>query len=426
MPHTPWFHRQPTLLPGRAVQPERLYIVRSAASGLLLWMSFALYALHTVRTAGLTPYQLISLAVVLEITVVAFEIPTGILADGVSRRLSVVVGMVVSGVGWAVIGLFPSFEGILAGQFLWGFGFTFMSGAIDAWLADEVGEATAGRIYPRAAQWRQVARVAGVGLGLGLGFAGSGVPFVLGGGAQVFLGVGLMFTMTEAGWRPESGAGTRGLDSLRQVALGGLAEVRRLPLLRAACAIAFLFGASSEVFGSLWAYHLLEEIGLPGGFSEVVVIGGIGLAGELGGLALVTIGRRLTAGGEQASSARALAALYGAMAVVLLTFALTSSPLLAIGAKVLAQSLMAVEGPFFTMWVNRGLDPRTRATVLSGVGMSNSIGQVAQGPAFGGVVGLGGVRLALILGSVLTVPAAWLVRRQRFPEAGERAGERDG
>lgn len=409
MPHTAWFHRQPTLLPGRPVQPQHLYIVRSAGSGFLLWMSFALYTFHTVRTAGLTPYQLISLAVVLEITVVAFEIPTGVLADAVSRRLSVIVGTVVSGAGWAVIGLFPSFEGILAGQFLWGFGFTFVSGAIDAWLADEVGEATAGLIYPRAAQWRQVARVAGVGLGLGLGFAGSGVPFVLGGSAHVLMGVGLLFTMTEAGWRPAPGS-ARGVASLRRVVVGALAEARRLPVVRAACAIAFLFGASSEVFGSLWAYQLLEEVGLPEGLSEVAVIGGIGLAGELGGLALVILGRRIVSEGARVSSAWALAGLYGAMAVVLLTFAFTASPLIAISAAVLAQSVMAVEGPFFTMWVNRGLDPATRATVLSGVGMSNSIGQVAQGPVFAGVVGLEGVRVALLLGSVLTVPAAWLVR----------------
>jgi hypothetical protein len=72
--------------------------------------------------------------------------------------------------------------------------------------------------------------------------------------------------------------------------------------------------------------------------------------------------------------------------------------------------------------VNQGLGPRTRATALS-VGVSNSVGHVAQGVAFAGVVGLAGVRVALTIGSSLTVPAAWLVRRGP-PEEGAEQGTR--
>src|SRR5690606_35214982 len=113
-----WFHRQPTLLPGRPVAPAHLFRFRAVAGGFFMWLTFGMYALYVVRDAGLTPLQLLVAGAVLEFTVVAFELPTGVLADTFSRRLSVIVGTAITGVGWAVMGLFPSFEGILIGESL--------------------------------------------------------------------------------------------------------------------------------------------------------------------------------------------------------------------------------------------------------------------------------------------------------------------
>jgi MFS family permease len=150
--------------------PAALYRLRAVTWGYFMWATFTLYALYVVRDAGLTPAQLLIVGIVLEFTVFVFEIPTGVLADAVSRRLSIIVGTAIAGAGWVVMGLFPSFEGIIAGQFLWGFGYTFVSGSNEAWLADEVGEDEAVRLYPQAAQWAQGARIAGVLTGAGLGW----------------------------------------------------------------------------------------------------------------------------------------------------------------------------------------------------------------------------------------------------------------
>lgn len=377
-PSRGWVHRRPTLLPGRAIHPAHLYRARAVLGGFFMWMAFAPYALHTVRAAGLNPYQLIAVAVVLELTVVVFEVPTGVLADAVSRRLSVILGTVIAGVGWAVMGLFPSFEGVAVGQFLWGFGFTFMSGASEAWLADEIGEDEAARVYPQAAQRRQAARVAGVLVGAGLGLLGTGVPFVVGGVGHVLLGTACLFTMTEAGWRPAPSEGSRAAVAGR-LAVDAFRVARRRPMVRAALAVSFLFGAASEVFESLWAYHLLEGIGVPIGVDEVVLFGGMVIAAELGGLGVVTIGRWVGRDGSRASAARVLAMLHATVFASTLAFALVPGAWGAIVLAVLVRAAMGVQGPFLTMWVNRGLEPRTRATVLSTVGMANSVGQAAQG-----------------------------------------------
>lgn len=415
MSHTSWFHRQPTLLPGRAVDPVHVYRLRAAASGFFGWLAFALWALYTVRDAGLSPFQLIAAAVVLELTVVLCEIPTGVIADVLSRRLSVIIGTVISGLGWAVMGLAPSFEGILVGQFLWGLGFTFTSGASEAWLADEVGEDRAAMVYPQAAQWRQVARVTGVLAAAGLGLYGAGVPFVVGGLGYALFGVLLLFTMTEAGWR-RLPSGEAHLAAARRTALAGLQQARRRPMVRAALMVAFLFGAASEVFESLWGYRLIRDIGLPDGVEPVLLFGGMAIATECVGLVVVTTGRRVSADGSRESAARVLAVLYVLRAVTAFAFVIAFGPLVAMALAVATRGTDGGESAFFTMWVNRGLDPHTRATVLSVVGQANSVGQVAQAPLFASVVALGGVQVALVLGALLVLPASLLVQTRAAPE----------
>jgi DHA3 family tetracycline resistance protein-like MFS transporter len=92
-----------------------------------------------VEVAKLDPLQMVLVGTVLELSVFLFEIPTGVVADRVSRRLSVVIGHGLMGVGFFVIVLVPEFWMILVSQIIWGLGWTFISGAYSAWLTSEIG-----------------------------------------------------------------------------------------------------------------------------------------------------------------------------------------------------------------------------------------------------------------------------------------------
>ncbi|MGE3962001.1 MAG: MFS transporter [Dehalococcoidia bacterium] len=417
-----WFHRQPTLLPGRAIPAAHLYRLRAVGFGFFMWLTFGMYALYVVRDAGLTPFQLLVAGAVLEFTVVAFEIPTGILADAVSRRLSVILGSFIVGVGWAVMGLFPSFEGILAGEFLWGFGFTFISGANDAWLADEIGEERAAKIYPQAAQWRQAAIVAGVLSAALLAFIDLRLPFIIGGVGGIALGAFLAMTMTEAGWQPTPREGRSSWATARQIAIDAFEAARIRPMVRAAVAIRLMVGAASEVFYRLYGYHLLEDIGMPEGTDEVVLFGAIGVAAQLGSFGVIALGRRASADGSRASAARVLWVLYLVYLLGPLAFAFAPTAPIAIGLAVATLWAASAEPPFFVMWVNRGLDSRTRATVLSGTGQADSLGQTVSALGFGALATATSVRTALALAAGFAAPALALVRTKPLEER-ERAEE---
>ena len=79
-----------------------------------------------------------------EISIMCFEVPTGVVADLVSRRLSASVGWFFLGLGFFLEGLFPVVWVVIGAQLLLGFGETFVSGAHDAWVADELPHADPG------------------------------------------------------------------------------------------------------------------------------------------------------------------------------------------------------------------------------------------------------------------------------------------
>jgi len=72
----------------------------------------------------------------LSISRLVFEVPTGMVADLYSRCLSGLIGLVLIGLAMIVEDMFPSFLPILLAQVIWGLGYTFTSGANEAWLLE--------------------------------------------------------------------------------------------------------------------------------------------------------------------------------------------------------------------------------------------------------------------------------------------------
>ena len=147
----------------------RIYLFQEGASALLMSMIFTASAIYQVTVVGLTPLQLVLVGTTLEIAAFLFEVPTGVVADVYSRRLSVIIGMLLIGLGFIVEGTFPIFWLILGAQVLWGLGYTFTSRATQAWISDEIGEVEVGRAFMRANQVGNLMALGGIGAGILLG-----------------------------------------------------------------------------------------------------------------------------------------------------------------------------------------------------------------------------------------------------------------
>src|SRR5512143_1067959 len=190
------------MFPNLKLNARFVYLfIEFSASGFFSMM-FVVTSLYEATVAGLTPVQLILVGTTLEIAAFVFEVPTGVVADTYSRRLSIIIGYLLMGAGLLVEGLFPAFLPILLAQVIWGLGYTFTSGATQAWITDEIGEEPANRLFLRAARLGLFASLLGMAAAALVGVRNVALPIQVGAILVALIGVVLIFIMPETRFRP--------------------------------------------------------------------------------------------------------------------------------------------------------------------------------------------------------------------------------
>ena len=392
----------------------KTYLFLSFASSALFAMAFTAMSLYEVTTARLGPLQLVLVGTTLELSVLIFEIPTGVVADIYSRRLSIIIGHVLMGIGFLAEGLFPFFAPILLAQVLWGTGYTFTSGATEAWLSDEIGEARANRAFLTANRAGLSGSLVGVLAAIGLGsFTSPAVPIFVSGAARLVLAGLLAFLMAENGFKPTLAGGRNTFQHMADTFRKGTAAVRSRPALVAILGVGLFFGLYSEGFDRLWVKHLLDQFSLPVlfGNNDVAFFGFLSSASTLLAIAATALVEKRLDTSRPRLIGRLLFAITFGVAASIAIFAW--APLLgaALGAYLVVSALRNVASPLTDAWVNQRLDPDVRATILSMSSQVDSLGQVTGGPAIGLLARLVSVRAALTASSLLLTPALGFIRR---------------
>ncbi|MGV2434021.1 MAG UNVERIFIED_CONTAM: MFS transporter [Anaerolineae bacterium] len=212
----------------------------------LLWflgsLTVGLSQLYRIREVGLSPLELVLVGTALEVSILLFEVPTGVLADVYSRRLSVIIGHVVVGLGMLLMGLVPTFWTMLLSSALWGLGYTFQSGAESAWLVDEVGQERAERAFLRSRQVGVIFGLVGMALTAYLANIALALPIIIGAVGYFILAILLIVVMPEKGFTPrpseERATWQAHFDTLKE----GLRAVRQRPPLRSLLVIGLIRG----------------------------------------------------------------------------------------------------------------------------------------------------------------------------------------
>lgn len=391
----------------------RVYLILEGAGALIFSMIFAASSLYQVSQANLTALQLVLVGTMLEVSVFLFEVPTGVVADVYSRRLSVIIGYFLIGAGFILEGSIPLFWTILLAQVLWGLGYTFTSGATQAWITDEIGEEKAGKAFLRAGQVGNLTSLVGVILGTALANISLSLPIRLGGGLLLGIGLLLILGMPEHGFVPKARGEQSGWQAMWHTFHGGLGMVRRRPILGTILWVGFIYGLYSEGFDRLWVKHMLENYTLPTwwGMTEVTWNGVVRIGGMLLGVVAAEGVRRWLDTTRQTSLVRALAAFTLLLVGGLAVFALGRSFVGMLGALWLISLARSVIGPLHTIWVNQRLDSNVRATVISMNSQVDAFGQIAGGPVVGWIGSAVSVRAALSVSAALLTPVLGLLAR---------------
>lgn len=394
----------------RRLPAYQVYLIISGAFAALFTMMSFISAIYRVQAAGLNPLQLVLLGTALELATFTFEIPTGILADVYSRRLSVIVGYAVIGAGFMLEGALTNFTTILLAQVVWGIGYTFISGAQDAWLADEIGEERLTAAYLQGSQLRRAGSLLGIAGSIALGHVALGLPIFVAGILLLGLSLFLLLVMPETGFQPTPRHQRNSWQKMGDTFREGMQVVRGRRILVLILVIALFFGLSSEGLDRLWAAHLLEDFNFPAVGSQLIWFGLISVSNLLLGLAVTEAIRRYLPVANPRVTLWTQLTLTAFTAVSIAVFAVAVRFPLAVAAIVAVQVLRSATAPLFGAWINRQLERRTRATVLSVSAQFDALGQIVGGPPVGALATAVSLRAALLAVAGLFLPITGLFR----------------
>ena len=232
-------------------------------------MAYTTYGLYAVKAAGLGALELVLVGSMLELSVVLAEVPTGIVADVYSRRLSVILGFWIIGIGFCLMGAMPAFWCIAVGSVLWAVGGTFISGAHQAWLADEIGESAAAPIYLRGTQFGQIGSLVGIPFGVALASRQLQLPMLVAGVGCWVLAALLSFTMSELGFSPGSRVHGNPWQGMLATLRDGIETVRGRSELVSILIIMLVYGMSGESHGTRYSSGCSWRYGSVGTFTTI-------------------------------------------------------------------------------------------------------------------------------------------------------------
>jgi MFS transporter, DHA3 family, tetracycline resistance protein len=391
-----------------------VYLAYMAADGFFFRVMSVIFSVFLILRLGLGPFQLVLMGTILEGSYLLFETPTGVVADTISRRTSIVIGLTGAGVSCLLLGSAHSFGMAAISQVIGGIFATFVSGADVAWLTDEVGEEVARPLYLRGDQVMHAASLVGIAAGVALATVDLALPILVSGAGHLLLALALALVMPEDRFEPRAREeGERLHHSLMATFKDGLRDARGHPVLLLILGTTALHGASTEGFDRLADYHILRDVGLPsiGHLSRLwwfAILDGVSMLIAIGSIAVV---RRWVSLQGHVAVARILAVIDVALVLSVVAFALAGSFWLAIGAAWVVGGLRSVRDPIATAWINQGLDPRTRATINSMGSQSDAMGQAAGGPVLGGLASGFGAPFAIVVSGLLRLPSLLLYRR---------------
>lgn len=398
-----------------ATRIRRTYLVLvlgSTVASSLIWGINTLFLLD----AGLSATATFAANAFFTAGMVVFEVPTGLVADRRGRRVSYLLGTVVLAAAtvayvalWQVGAAFWAWAVV---SVLIGLGFTFFSGALEAWLVDaltHVGASTSiERVFGRA-------QVVG-GAGMLVGTLGGGVlaqttsiavPYLARAGLLLALCAVAGALMHDEGFTPDRSGSTR--TALRSLLTASLAHGPGRPAVRwLMVSGAFLSGVGIYAFYALQPY-LLELYGDGGAYAVAALAAALLACSQMaGGLLAPWVRRRV----RRRTTVLVGAALLGAILLALIG---TARGLGAALVLLVAMGLVqASAAPVRQAYLNALVPSAQRATVLSFDSLVANGGGVVVQPVLGRTADLWGYGTSYLAGAavqMLAIPFLVLSRR---------------
>ncbi|MDZ4983337.1 tetracycline efflux MFS transporter TetA(P) [Clostridium perfringens] len=384
----------------------KTYLLFSAITAMCFSLVATVMMVYHIEIVHLNPLQLILVGTTLELACFIFEIPTAIVADVYSRKLSIVIGGVLTGVGFILEGSISSFVFVLVAQIVWGLGSTFISGSLEAWIAEEEKNKDLDEIYIKGAQAGQIGAFIGIVLSTVIANFSVRLPIIVSGVLFIILALFLWLYMPENNFKPSAPGDLNTFKKMVYTFKSGLKFVKSKSIIMILLAVTLFYGLSSEGYDRLSNAHFLQDTTLPklGNLSSVTWFGIFGILGMILSFIVMHFMAKNLKNEDNRKNGKLLLCINILYISSMLIFALTRNFSLMLIAYLATNTFRIINEPIFSAWLNGHIDNNSRATVLSINGQMNSLGQILGGPIIGIIATNISVSIGIVCTSLLVAP----------------------
>ncbi len=423
----------------RAAQTPRTvtaaYVSVTGALTLAASLIWGIGTIFLMEVGGLDIFEVTLVNAVIPLSQLIFEVPTGVLADTLGRRFSVLLCIGVLLVSTLLYWVTP-LVGLGIGGFMLasaglGLGWAFHTGALDAWFVDALD--AAGHEGHKERHFASGRLSSGAGMLIGslagglLGQVDLAWPFVAR-GALLCVAFAITFALVhDAGFsKRRLRLRELGLET-RRVLRAGIRHGWQSPVIRPMLWVSGVAGLFYMYGNFAWQPYLLELLGHRSIWLLGAVQAGFSAAGMIGN---AIVGRVMRTDGKRRDPAHVLVVLAACDFVVAVGIALVG--LLAGAAGVVPAAvaivlwltwgfIIGLYDPVRMTYLNAHIPSRERATVLSFGALFEDVGGAVGQPALGWVSRRSSIAVAWLIGSAALAVAPSLYARSGRAAAEARA-----
>lgn len=399
----------------QSVQAIYLFLVLgNTLAASFIWGINTLFLLD----AGLSNLEAFAANAFFSLGYVIFEIPTGIIADTFGRRLSYLLGALTLAVSTALYLLMWEMHGPFWGwavsSILLGLGFTFFSGALEAWLVDGLKatnfKGSLDSVFAKGQIVGGAAMLTGsIAGGVIAQLTNLGVPYVLRSLILILNFATAFFLMKDLGFNPRRMG--QPVAEMKIIFLNSIDNGLKNPPVRwLMLAAPFVTGVSFYVFYALQPF-LLELYGDSKAYTIAGLVAAIAATAQIAGGVFAPHIKKLF---QRRTSALFLGTLFTGVILILVSFVNSFLPALLL--IFIWGLIFAALSPIRQAFINGIIPSQQRATVLSFDSMMGSSGGIVIQPMLGKAADIWGYSTSYLISSFFqfaALPFVFLARREK-------------
>lgn len=389
---------------------QKFYYTITSTRAFLIQIVFTLNAIYYVTQAQLNALELVLIGTIMEVSVLLFEMPTGLFADHYGRKRSLAFGTLVIGLAHVIEGSTPEFWAIAIASMMWGIGWTFISGAEQAWIADELDGQHLETTFLRGSQFSSFARFAAILTSVAIASIWSVQTAILIAGAMlIILAIWAFIKLPESKFvKVIRGEQVSGIAHMMTTVKVGFSQIRGNTVLVSIAMITLLWGLASEGFDRLYGAHFISDYDLSesksiywfGAFYAVAFI-------------LNIIVLRFVETYVNGRYAQVLLIMNAIIIGTMIIFAWTGYFWIAVAMFWVTSALRDVNYPLMSVITNERLQSQGRATTLSLFGQLDAFGQIAGGPFVGLLALYTSISGGITSSALLVLPVLYFLWRMK-------------